>query len=50
MVAKVKNFITHESVCGVRGKKTSIGRKNLMVSSMNKDRKRSFKKYRGQGK
>ena len=50
MVAKVKNFITHESVCGVRGKKTSIGRRNLMVSSMNKDRKRSFKKYRGQGK
>jgi hypothetical protein len=49
MVAKVKNFIQHESVCGVRGKKTSIGRRNLMVSSMNKNKKRSFKKYRGQG-
>ena len=31
-------------------KKTSIGGKNLKMSSMNKSKKRSFKKYRGQGK
>ena len=30
-------------------KGTSIGRKNLKMSSMNKSKKRSFKKYRGQG-
>lgn len=31
-------------------KKTSIGRRNVKTSSMNKSKKRSFKKYRGQGK
>tara|TARA_R110001599_G_scaffold296422_1_gene500662 strand:+ start:33 stop:179 length:147 start_codon:yes stop_codon:yes gene_type:complete len=31
-------------------KKTSVGNKNVKTSSMNKSRKRSFKKYRGQGK
>lgn len=31
-------------------KKTSQGLGNLKFSSMNKHRKRSFKKYRGQGK
>jgi len=31
-------------------KKTSIGRKNLGTSSMNKHKRRSLKKYRGQGK
>jgi len=36
---RVKNF-----------KKTSIGRKNLKMASMNKSDKRSHKKYRGQGK
>ena len=30
-------------------KKTSIGRKNQKMSSMNKSKKRNFKKYRGQG-
>lgn len=30
-------------------KKTSIGRKNVKTSSMNKTKRRSFKKYRGQG-
>ena len=30
-------------------KRTSIGRKNIKTSSMNKNLKRSFKKYRGQG-
>ncbi len=31
-------------------KKTSIGQRNIKRSSMNKSKKRSFKKYRGQGK
>lgn len=30
-------------------KGTSIGRKNVKMSSMNKSKKRSYKKYRGQG-
>ena len=30
-------------------KKTSIGRRNVKKSSMNKSKKRSFKKSRGQG-
>jgi hypothetical protein len=31
-------------------KRTSQGGANPKTSAMNKDRKRSFKKYRGQGK
>jgi len=31
-------------------KKTSIGRGNIKMASMNKSKKASFKKYRGQGK
>ena len=31
-------------------KKTSIGRGNVSTASMNKSKKRSDKKYRGQGK
>lgn len=30
-------------------KKTSIGKRNVKMSSMNKAKKRSFKKNRGQG-
>lgn len=30
-------------------KKTSIGRRNIKMSSMNKSKKRSYKKNRGQG-
>lgn len=30
-------------------KRTSIGRKNVGTSSMNKHKKRSYKRYRGQG-
>lgn len=33
-----------------KGKATSIGLKNIKRSTMNKHKKRSFKKYRGQGK
>ena len=31
-------------------KKTSIGKNNVSLSSMNKKKKMSYKKYRGQGK
>lgn len=31
-------------------KKTCIGNGNIKTSSMNKGKKRGFKKYRGQGK
>jgi hypothetical protein len=31
-------------------KKTSVGRRNIKTSSMNKNKRRSYKKYRGQGK
>ena len=31
-------------------KKTSIGRRNIKTSSMNKNKRKSFKPYRGQGK
>ena len=30
-------------------KKTSVGRRNIKRSSMNKSAKRNYKKYRGQG-
>tara|TARA_R100001163_G_C4925286_1_gene103689 strand:- start:54 stop:209 length:156 start_codon:yes stop_codon:yes gene_type:complete len=39
----------HAPVTGARGKKTSIGRNNVGFSRMNKSKKRSWKKYRGQG-
>lgn len=31
-------------------KKTSIGRRNVKMASMNKSKKRGFKKYKGQGR
>lgn len=33
-----------------RGKGTSIGNRNLKMSSMNKSKRANFKKYRGQGR
>jgi len=45
MVKKWKSYTSHERI----HKGTSIGR-NPITSTMNKDRKKSFKKYRGQGK
>ena len=35
---------------GNGSKKTSQGRRNISRSSMNKHKKRGYKKYRGQGK
>jgi hypothetical protein len=45
MVKKWKAHTSHERI----HKGTSIGR-HPITSTMNKDRKKSFKKYRGQGK
>ena len=49
--ATQNNLVRHESNAGSRGKKTSIGRKNIGTATMNKHTKRRRKsKYRGQGK
>ena len=45
-MAKVKEQTIHES----QPKKTSIGRGKLSKTMMNKSKRRSFKKYRGQGR
>ena len=51
MAVKSKAFSSvHTSATGIRGKKTSQGRGNVGFSTMNKNRKANFKKYRGQGK
>ena len=51
MAVKSKAFSnTHTSATGIRGKKTSQGRGNVGYSTMNKNRKANYKKYRGQGK
>jgi hypothetical protein len=50
MAAKAKGHVSHVGV----HKKTSQGRKrklgSLSVSMMNKSKRRSWKRYRGQGK
>jgi hypothetical protein len=48
--SKAQFTTSHQSACGVNGKKTSLGRRNFGSSSMNKHKRRSYKKYRGQGK
>ena len=48
MVRKVKSYIT--SVFEPTKKRTSIGRGKIKRASMNKHKKRSFKRYRRQGK
>jgi len=51
MAVKSKSFQKfHVPTAGIRGKKTSIGLNNLATSTMNKNKRRSLKKYRGQGK
>jgi len=47
---KARTQIEHTSKTGSHGKKTSIGRGNVGFSTMNKKKKNSYKKYRGQGK
>ena len=47
MVRKVKSYIT--SVFEPTKKRTSIGRGKVKMSSMNKNKRANYKKYRGQG-
>ena len=47
MVKKVKSYIT--SVFEPTKKRTSIGRGKIKMSSMNKNKRANYKKYRGQG-
>ena len=47
---KARTQVEHVSKTGSRGKKTSIGRGNVGFSTMNKKKKNSYKRYRGQGK
>ena len=42
--------VDHIPNCGSRGKKTSQGRRNVGFSTMNKNKRRSYKAYRGQGR
>ena len=49
-MAKTWNKSAHVSATQGRGKKTSQGRGNVGTSTMNKNKKSNFKKYRGQGK
>ncbi len=45
-MAKVKEQILHES----KPKKTSIGNGKVSKTMMNKSKRRSYKRYKGQGK
>ena len=49
-MAKTWNKSAHVSATQGRGKKTSQGRGNVAFSTMNKNKKSNFKKYRGQDK
>lgn len=47
-MAKVIGFVPHE---GIKKKSSSSGKNSMLkLSSMNKHKKRSYKKYRGQGR
>jgi hypothetical protein len=50
MAKRWTSTTVHVPATGARGKRTSIGRGNLGTATMNKNMKRSYKKYRGQGK
>ena len=52
MPKKTKNSFSsvHTPVCGVRGKKTSIGRGNVGFSSMNKTKKQNWKKIKSESR
>tara|TARA_R110000796_G_scaffold41695_1_gene103092 strand:+ start:638 stop:790 length:153 start_codon:yes stop_codon:yes gene_type:complete len=50
-VAVRRQAIVHVSTTGSRGKKTSQGNhRNIGTSTMNKTKRKSFKRYRGQGR
>lgn len=48
-MAKSKNTLATKVKIEPVNKKTSQGRRNIKTSSMNKHKRRSYKKYRGQG-
>ncbi len=48
-MAKAKGMMGVKLMIEPSNKGTSIGRDNIKRASMNKAKKRSFKKYRGQG-
>jgi len=49
-MAKTWNKSVYTSATQGRGKKTSQGGGNVSTSTMNKNKKANYKKYRGQGK
>tara|TARA_A100000171_G_C2127651_1_gene144586 strand:+ start:639 stop:788 length:150 start_codon:yes stop_codon:yes gene_type:complete len=49
-MAKIWNKTEHTPATSGRGKKTSIGRRNVGFANMNKNKKSQFKAYRGQGR
>jgi len=49
-MAKTKTLKAYISATKGRGKKTSQGGGNVSTSTMNKNQKANYKKYRGQGK
>jgi len=49
-VATKWNQKEHTSATTGRGKKTSQGKRNVGFATMNKNKKATFKRYRGQGK
>jgi|TARA_R110001583_G_scaffold73249_1_gene204083 hypothetical protein len=49
-MAKIRTVKGHVSATQGRGKRTSQGEGNVSTSSMNKNKKANYKKYRGQGK
>ena len=49
-MAKTKTIDGHVSATTGRGKKTRQGGGNISTSTMNKNQKANYKKYRGQGK
>jgi hypothetical protein len=49
-MAKIKTTSGYVSATTGRGKKTSQGGGNVSTSTMNKNKRANYKKYRGQGK
>jgi hypothetical protein len=50
MATKFLNRVDRTKATTGRGKKTAQGRRNVAFATMNKEKKSSFKKYRGQGR
>ena len=49
-MAKTRTIDGHVSATKGRGKKTRQGGGNVSTSTMNKNKRANYKKYRGQGK